>query len=389
MLCVSVLAACTPAQRPTPDDTTTPSPSTIPRPPTSAAAQQVADPLFYSKDGRIWVSNPVGAPPAPVTADAVDTEPAPSPDAAQVAFIRSVAAGDTAGELWVSPVAEPAPRRLVDPAVLPPGQPGTVTALRSPQWSPDGTRVAALARTAPTTTVLVVFDVATGAPVPTGDPRPVRTFAWSPDGALIGWVQQTDDDARGRPTPREVGTLSLADAQWRLLAGATAATGVAFAADGQSVLFANDDAALPDLLDVGFQVRPGGLYRVALDVSLIEPVVTAPNTRFDDPAGIGASEFAYTQQPALDRAVPKSLHLLSTTALRSNESIGGVSAVAPGPRWARSGIAAWIAEIADDETAPLLVGRPGGNQPRRIDTGVHSFGWPLGQATGAAAPDPR
>lgn len=69
-----------------------------------------AGPLFYTKGGSLYVSEPAGSPGRKLTDGPADAQPAPSPDLSHVAFIRKTTASDDGGELWVldlSPKLEP------------------------------------------------------------------------------------------------------------------------------------------------------------------------------------------------------------------------------------------------------------------------------------------
>ncbi|MFZ1177341.1 MAG: hypothetical protein WAO15_13950 [Mycobacterium sp.] len=114
---VLALASCTPANKTNPATTTTN--------PTPSASQASRTALFYTKGGSLYVSDPAGTPGRKLTDGPADTQPAPSPDGTHVAYIHKANIADDGGELWVldlSPErsAVSAPRRLVDPAALPP-----------------------------------------------------------------------------------------------------------------------------------------------------------------------------------------------------------------------------------------------------------------------------
>ncbi len=68
---------------------------------TSAPMVNQAGALFYSKAGSLYVSQPAGSPGRKLTDGPADTQPAPSPDLAHVAFVRKAKADDYGGELWV------------------------------------------------------------------------------------------------------------------------------------------------------------------------------------------------------------------------------------------------------------------------------------------------
>ena len=79
----------------------------------------------------VWVMQPGGTNPAPLTSDASDTAPAWSPDGSQVAFV-SARSGNW--ELYVIEIATGAERRLTE----------STAAEVAPTWSPDGKRLAFL-----------------------------------------------------------------------------------------------------------------------------------------------------------------------------------------------------------------------------------------------------
>ena len=105
--------------------------------------------------GRAFLcEGPAGSPGRKLTDGPADTEPAPSPDLAHVAYVHKANVSDYGGELWIldlSPARTPvgAPRRLVDPGALPPGfgspasGDGPPKVVR-PRWSPTGNRIAFL-----------------------------------------------------------------------------------------------------------------------------------------------------------------------------------------------------------------------------------------------------
>jgi TolB protein len=183
------IAGCAPATKPTPATTTADAT-------TSVAPSAVRPAVFYAKGGALYVSDPAGTAGRKVTDGPLDAQPAPSPDGAHVAFIRN--AEGRRGELWVldlSPDRDPigAPRRLVDPAALPPLPPegGLGGECRSPRWSPTGKQIAFLESTVGGGFILVAA-ADTGAIVPLERPLSMSELAadeytWAPDGTHIAW----------------------------------------------------------------------------------------------------------------------------------------------------------------------------------------------------------
>ncbi len=79
----------------------------------------------------VWVMQPGGFNPAPLTSNASDTAPVWSPDGSQVAFVSSRSGNP---EIYVVEIATGAERRLTDSAAID----------VAPAWSPDGRRLAFL-----------------------------------------------------------------------------------------------------------------------------------------------------------------------------------------------------------------------------------------------------
>ncbi|MGV7608795.1 hypothetical protein PJN30_29860, partial [Mycobacterium kansasii] len=72
--------------------TSSPKPSPTPVAPSLSRGPQRA--LFYSRAGSLYVSDPAGTPGRKLTDGPADTEPAPSPDLAHVAYIHKAATAD-------------------------------------------------------------------------------------------------------------------------------------------------------------------------------------------------------------------------------------------------------------------------------------------------------
>lgn len=99
-----------------------------------------------------------GARPAQLTSGGRDRDPALSPDARRVAFVRGE--GD-ASELWIVDAAGGAPRRLVGARRSAEPQ-ENLTSFASPRFSPDGATVYVLTEAWATSGAVHAVDVATG-----------------------------------------------------------------------------------------------------------------------------------------------------------------------------------------------------------------------------------
>ena len=196
------VAACTLFLRTTPNPTTTPTPSmpstATGAPPVSRAA------LFVRRPVRYTSATPPGMPGRKLTDGPADTEPAPSPDLTHVAYIHKAKASDYGGELWVldlSPEHAPigTPRRLIDPAALPPRFEGRDLAT-PPHRSctragpPPGSRLPSLrpgkgGRAPPLVAAADSGEIVAPKQRLFANAR----YAWAPDGQHIAWTGGRSD----------------------------------------------------------------------------------------------------------------------------------------------------------------------------------------------------
>lgn len=380
LLAVLVLAGCDTASQ-------TPPSSTPQTPAASVPASPPPDALFYTKAGSLYVSAPPGSPGRKLTDGPADAQPAPSPDLTRVAFVRKAAISDVGGQLWVldlSAQLEPAgpPRRLVDPAALPPGQ------LTYPRWSPTGERIAFLDNRTEGMIAggaLLVADADTGALAPR-PPQPPEAasapfaepdFAWAPDGSRIAWR-----DHRSDVRPTNVNALDAATGQSAPLATGTNASSVSFTADSQTILFTNGEAP------ADFMLRTGGIYSVpASDVSGPPAAVfTATEMFLDDLAVLDSGAMAFTSSvpnrpgtatiQVLDKGstTPRTTvaNLGSTPVCVETPQGAGVCLDVPRPAW---GAGDTLAYLDNSEQQALVVTDADNRSPQRVDTGVESFAW--------------
>ena len=106
-----------------------------------------------------------------------------SPDGAKLAYVASSYIWDAQPHIWLMDVATGNARQLT-----PAGK-----AERSPQWAPDGKRLAFLSNRAGKTQVYVM-DVDGGAAAAVTDRKHgVTSFHWSPDGLAVAYLAKDDD----------------------------------------------------------------------------------------------------------------------------------------------------------------------------------------------------
>ena len=403
LLAVLVLAACN-STTPTKPGTAQPAETAT----SATSAPEVVQPraLFYTKAGSLYVSEPAGAPGRKLTNGPADAQPAPSPDLAQVAFIRKTAVSDYGGELWVldlSPQLTPIapPRRLVDPAALPYRSGDTTPQVASPKWSPAGQQVAFIQN--PTggmvdggTLLVAAADTGALAPRPraasesaTGwTPFAESDFAWAPDGSSIAWLNQRSDV---RPT--DVNVLAVGGESTSVASG-TNALSVAYAQDGQTILFTNGDTTDPVAYTRNpFTLRAGGVYSVAAFVQA-GATPTPPAAMFAGPDSYGditvldSGAVAFTAQE-VGRGAPssKTLQVLDKGSALPRTMITDVAAGSicqetpqggggcydvQQPVWGAGDFLAYL------DTSPerfLVVTDLDNRGPRRVDAGVDSFAW--------------
>ncbi len=362
----------------------------------SAPAAGSAAPLFYSKGGSLYVSAPAGSPGRKLTDGPFDEQPAPSPDLAHVAFVRKADASDFGGELWVldvSPELRPVapPRRLVDPADLPPSRGGSHPYLALPQWSPAGKQVAfvdspnngavpggILMVAAADTGVLQPRQVAPGADwAPFAGPN----FAWAPDGSHIAWMNERSD-----VRPVNINSLAAVGGKYTPVAEDTNAFSVTYARDGQAILFTNGEAPAT-FASRPFAVHTGGIYSVASGGAIAQPapLFTREGSYFDDIAVLDSGAIAFSA-PAAD-GLSKSVQVLDNGSSLPRTTVTDVTAkpicettpqgagfchTVQQPAWGSGDLLAYL------DTSPersLVVTDSDNRNPRRVDTGVDTFGW--------------
>lgn len=196
------------------------------------------------------------APPQRVPLPVGETEfaPALSPDGTRLAYVRLSEQGYT--ELWTSRL-DGSERRKVSPD----GQ-GMATASSSPDWSPDGQRIA-FAFGAPGQLRINVMNAdgsnrqVVSAGVPDGADYDVD---WSPDGTRLAFVRTTSP-ARG-----DLVILTIATGQERVFGLGSRTRHPAWAPDGQTIVFASTMDA-PDQDFELYTVKPDGtaLTRLTFD----------------------------------------------------------------------------------------------------------------------------
>lgn len=371
LVAVSTVAACTSAPPPSPDATTTSTPSAAPDTPA----------LFYTKAGSLYISDPAGTPGRRLTDGPADTEPAPSPDLTQVAYIRKADASSYGGELWVVdlsservPVGEP--RRLVDPAALPSlfgdsefGEgPGRIL---QPRWSPTGNQIAFL-EAGEGGGLLFVADVDSGEIVSPETRLFAAEYSWAPDGEHIAWT-----GGRSDVSPIDVSVLDVAEATTTAVMPETHASSVTYGKDGQAVLFTNGDASGEMFAQIPFLVRDGGVYSVATPdgtpagtSSMLGMLVTGP-AAYGDVAALESGAIAFTETSADGSS--KTMRILDTPSSPPRTVLDDAAADAPGPVWGTGDLVAYRDASAEQR---LIVTDAENRAPKQIDTGVDSFAWP-------------
>lgn len=327
---------------------------------TTSGAPRAGEPvLFYAKGGSIYLADMTGAAPRKLTDGPGDTQPAPSPDGARVAYVHKTDQDWPGGELWVLDVATGEKRRLVDPADLVPKAEDDRPGVEAPRWSPSGDRIAFLKATYGGGGFLLTADTGTGAV--TAPPEPLFAdfgYAWSPDGSKIAWVEGRSD-----VSPVDVNMLTVGGQSTPVVKG-TNAFAATFDADGRALLFTNGDANGSPFASTPFAFRAGGIYAVD-PPNGPAPLLTGTGQYADIQAlpdgRVGFSEWSSDQQT-------RSIQILERPS--KTRTIVDTSGGAPAPAW-RGDMLAYVGTAADK---PLLI-RKGEKDERRIDTGVDSFGW--------------
>ncbi len=366
------LAACTSAPKTAPTATT--APFTTGTPPGSQAA------LFYTKAGSLYVSDPAGSPGRKLTEGPADTEPAPSPDLAHVAYIHKANASDYGGELWVldlSPAHAPvgAPRRLVDPGALPPGFSSPASGdgppkVVRPRWSPTGNRIAFL-EAGEGGGLLLVADATSGQPVP----HKQRMFAddkyaWAPDGQHIAWT-----GGRSDVSPVDVNVLTVG-ATSTPVAKDTNAFSVTYDVGGQAIWFTNGNASGELFEGIPFALREGGIYSVAtpggapanppaLPISLVNGHAAS----YGDIAALTSGAIGCTETSPDGSS--KTIQVFDAHSSLPRTTIGNVAADSPGPVWGPGDFVAYV-----DAGKHLMVTDVANRTPKQIGTDVDAFAWP-------------
>ncbi len=369
-----VLAACAPANRRNSAETTTNSTGAETTAPVVSQA-----PLFYTKAGSLYVSDPAGTPGRKLTDGPADTQPAPSPDGRHVAYIHN--ASGWGGELWVldlSPEHTPvgAPRRLVDPAALPQWFDSERSEIQDPRWSPAGKQVAFL-KSEVGGGLLLVAAADTGVIEPSPQQLlAARGYAWAPDGKHIAWR-----GARGDMWPDDVNALTVGASSAPVAKG-TNSFSVTYGNGCETILFANGDASGDDFAEIPVAIRAGGIYSVATPGGAPGNPPSSPNSLFagrtrsyDDVAALASGAVAFTEQSAY--GVPKTVHVLDAGSSQPRTTITGVAPNGPGPQWGPGDFVAFLQNASRGERAvgDLIVSDVNNRIPKQVDTGVDAFAW--------------
>lgn len=371
-LAVATLVACDAGQ---PASTST----ALPRP------TQPGKAIFYTKAGSLFVSQPPGTPGRHLTDGTADWQSAPSPDLSQVAFVRKASSSDYGGQLWVLDLsADLTPagqaRRLVGPNELSQRGYDSDVMVAMPRWSPTGEHLAFVANPADRAVgggYLLVADAESGALVDSGQPPWAEdSFAWAADGLRIAWI-----DARSDVSPVNVNVLTLGSGSVAV-ATATNALSVTFSTNAKEVLFTYGEASFPEESDNPFSLPTGGIYSAAAtpNSDLVSPValLSRPGSYYADIATLDSGAVAFTKQS--DYTAPKVVEVLDRGSAQPRETVTDAAATvgeamnpAPAPAWGPDDMVAYVDTTPD---AALVVTDQDNDNPRRVDTGVDSFGWP-------------
>ena len=320
--------------------------------------------LFYAKGGEIYISAPPGSPGRRLTTGPGDTQPAPSPDGRQVAYVHRATDDEPGGELRVLDIASGNSRQLVDPADVVPrygDEPGNV---EMPRWSPTGDRIAFLKATFAGGGFLLTADAKTGAVSAPGKPLFAdEKYGWSPDGQRIAWT-----GGRSDVSPVTVNVLTVGGENTEL-ARDTNALSVSYAGDGTSVLFTNGDATGKDFAAIPFALREGGIYAVSPSTgpqSKPRPLYTGTGF-YSDVTALPSGAVAFTE--ANDNSDTRTIRVLDRDS-RAPRTVAEATAAATGPRWSGD----TVAYIGTADNQPLLI-KQGDGDARQVDTGVETFAW--------------
>lgn len=368
------VAACASTTRTT-QNPTTPAPLTL----STATSGPSQAALFYTKAGSLYISAPAGTPGRKLTTGPADTDPAPSPDLAHVAYIHKAKASDYGGELWVldlSPEHAPlaAPRRLVDPAALPPryggqGSGDARTPIVHPRWSPTGNRVAFL-EAGEGGGFLLVADAASGAVVsPQQRLFADDGYAWAPDGQHIAWT-----GGRSDVSPVDVNVLAVGATSTPVVKDSNAYS-VAYDRGGQAILFTNGNASGEGYAGIPFALRDGGVYSATPGGAPTNPPAP-PMSLFNgqgsytDIAALFSGAIAFTE--ASTDGSSKTIQILDPQLRLSGTTIPNVAADSPGPVWGPGDVVAYLDASSGKH---LIVTDLSNRTPKQVDTGVDAFAW--------------
>jgi hypothetical protein len=386
VVAVVLLAACTSLEDDSKSGSTTPQ-RTAPSPSTTTTLPPAPGevPLFYAKDGRIHVSADASSPGVPITDGPNDDQPAPSPDASQVAFVRSGARTDPGGELWVVNADGSGAKQFVHPELLPIPVDAVTPYVRRPSWSPNGEQIAFVVPGELESGLLVVAEAASGALREMAPPPLVNdVFAWSPDAAQIAYMTAPVDGL-----PVEIGVMDADTGETRTLVGRTNATGVTWATPFD-VLFSN--AAAPSDESTRFDAALSGLFEVTMEGTL-RTSVAQPTIAYLDPAVLAGVEQAESvgyatrsSDPAVRTLTLWRLDILLSPAPQLLAE--GIVASRPATAW---NAASEVAYLVDEQRRVLSVlptdpEDSAARVPRTLDEGVSTFAWPP-PSIGAAPAD--
>jgi dipeptidyl aminopeptidase/acylaminoacyl peptidase len=157
--------------------------------------------VSYVSNDQVWCVAPTGGQPVQLTSSQRGVQSYSwSPDGARLLYVVSESKSKeqlahekewgvvispeeewpARASLWVLELATKQARQLADGNFAP----------GSPQWSPDGSKLAFLNRQPPQ---IYLADPSRTGPWPVTFSSPVRSFAWSPDGKTIAYITATED----------------------------------------------------------------------------------------------------------------------------------------------------------------------------------------------------
>lgn len=324
--------------------------------------------LFYARSGSLYVSDLTGGPPRKLTDGPGDTQPAPSPDGKQVAFVRRPVPDAPGGELWVLDLESGRSKRLVDPAALVPAFDGDRPGVEYPRWSPTGERIAFLKATFGGGGFLLTASADSGMVLAPDKPLFADPdYSWSPDGSRIAWIEGRSD-----VRPVDVAVLTVGGSS-TAIATDTNAVSVSFDRDGRSVIFANGDATGNAVDAIPFALRTGGIF--AVDPSASPTPLLTGSEYYSGVHALRSGDIGFTQSdPASPGERSATIRVLGSD--RSPRTLADTWTDAPPAAWAADG---GVAYIGKSEQRPLLVQR-GGETPRQVDSGADAMAWGTGAA---------